>query len=216
MRAVKEAPARTGLMFLGTRGGEREVVGYRRVEDEIFVAPPVSARPRLVHFASLTPVLGVARAQRASARTLAARDAIITVDLNARPRIWRGAAARVDKCLELVHFADIVKCSADDLVVLGLGEEKRAIAGLLDRMRPEATLLVTRGAGAITARGPFGAIHRDVRVVRGAQETGAGDAFMAGVIAELFDSTEQDRLDTAFFRGVIARGAAFAKRWIQR
>src|SRR5262249_31675239 len=91
VRAVRLVAARTGLLFIGARDGGRELVGYRGAEADPPVAPPERARPRVVHFAALSPVPALARAQHEAARHAADRGAIVTLDVNARPRIWREA-----------------------------------------------------------------------------------------------------------------------------
>jgi sugar/nucleoside kinase (ribokinase family) len=204
--AVELTLARTGLVFLGAS----EVVSYRRFEDECVVGPPDASRPRLVHFAALSPEARNARSQVAIAVKFAPR-ALVTLDLNARPRLWRSVKRRD---LTLLGHADLVKCSSDDLDVAGFGRGDAAIDRLVALVPSSAVVLITRGDGPITARGPFGAFERAVRPLRVADASGAGDAFMAGVIGARL----ADRARSPSLAGVsrwIDRGVESATRWLR-
>lgn len=212
VRSVALVAARTPLLFVGAApDGGRELVGYRRPEEEAIIAPRPGSR--LVHLAAASPVPAHARALDAIARAARRRKAIVTLDLNARPRLWRHVKWTR---LAAVDTADVVKCSAEDLEVLGLGEGIRAVAALRARMRPEATLVVTRGAGVITAHGPFGVLEHAVRPLRRAEPTGAGDALMAGVIAAIVGKTARARGTEALFAEAITQGVAWARERLRR
>ena len=80
------------------------------------------------------------------------------VDLNARWHLWAGRDTRTLHAL--LREADVVRCSAADLVGLGLDNSQvRAV------LRPSATLVLTQGVGAARAIGPFGEIARSPPIV---------------------------------------------------
>jgi fructokinase len=103
------------------------------------------------------------------------------VDLNVRPRLWPSAARMRAAALALVKGAALVKASDHDLERLW-GSEQAGLATLA-RAAPGAVLVVTRAAGLASALGPWGKVELPARKVRAAESTGAGDAFMAGVVA---------------------------------
>lgn len=118
----------------------------------------------------------IERAQRASVR--------VSLDVNARPWQWPEPAVAREHLARWAERVDLAKASDEDLRALW-GDDAPAIeARLVERRGPRATV-VTRGArGAIgylggarfTACGPA---RREI------DATGAGDAFMAGLLARL-------------------------------
>ncbi|MDI3338929.1 MAG: carbohydrate kinase [Sphaerobacter sp.] len=110
----------------------------------------------------------------------AARRAGIPVcfDPNPRPQQWGRATAGRGHCLAVLRAADVVKVSRHDLAVLGIdeGDYRTLTAGA--RLR-----VLTDGAAGCTfwldgVRG-----HQPAFPVASVDETGAGDAFMAALIA---------------------------------
>ena len=108
------------------------------------------------------------------------------VDLNVRPRLWPSAARMRTAALSLVKGAALVKASDHDLERLW-GSERHGLAKLA-RAAPGAVVVVTRAAGLAEALGPWGKVLLPARKVRAPESTGAGDAFMAGVVAVLSDA----------------------------
>jgi sugar/nucleoside kinase (ribokinase family) len=78
-----------------------------------------------------------------------------------------------------------------------------------------ATLLITDGARPARALGPWGQVDSAPDARRRTVAIGAGDAFSAGVIAELCASGIAD-LDEAFWRRAVARGHAAAREVLVR
>ena len=166
----------------------------------------------------------------ALAREADDRDCTVVFDPNARPAAWTADAypAVVE---ELLGLADVVKATPDDLAAAGFdvvdatpSSDARpgpaAAPGLAEAVcerGPHTTFLTLGAAGAAAAsthRSPFGrgaASHygHDVDAV---DPTGAGDAFLAAVVAELAaDATDPYAvLDVATAAGALAtteRGA---------
>ncbi|NHN42506.1 carbohydrate kinase [Halorubellus sp. JP-L1] len=163
----------------------------------------------------------------------AAADADCTVvfDPNARPTAW--AAGEFERTVERVlQIADVVKATPADLAAAGFdvdaftpGEDARpaspdaapALAREVCERGPHTTFLTLGSDGAAAAsthRSPFGrggATHcgYDVETV---DPTGAGDAFLAAVVAELAGGATDPYavLDVATAAGALAtttRGA---------
>lgn len=174
--------ARTGLLF----GDGARFVGYRP-EDE---PPPrldgaLGARALLL--TGVLPGAEHARAFAAAAARAREEGALVAVDLNARPRMWRGRDPR--EALAVLAHADVVKASVDDAAVLGLGDP---LAALRAGMREDAALLLTAGPAGARAVGPFGELPGPIPPAHAGSALGAGDAFTAGALAELLDRRPGD------------------------
>jgi fructokinase len=114
--------------------------------------------------------------------------ALLAVDVNARPHLAASRRALRDAVAENVAEAALVKASPSDLAALvsRSGDEAAALAWLAARA-PHATVVVTRGAGHATCLGAHGSVDRPALAPRARvpDATGAGDAFLAGVLAVL-------------------------------
>jgi sugar/nucleoside kinase (ribokinase family) len=190
--------------------GRDSVMSLRRIQEEIVALAdlePARWNARHLHVAALLPGRRAARAYRRFAE-LAERDGCtLSVDVDARPRFWRAGGEPPGAIL---RAAGLVKCSALDLVALGLGRGAQAIGALRRRMSPSATLVVTDGLRPARALGPWGEIARAPRPIRAARAMGAGDAFSAGVIAELLASRGGAR-DERLWRRALDRGHRAAR-----
>jgi sugar/nucleoside kinase (ribokinase family) len=85
---------------------------------------------------------------------------------------------------KLVRRASIVKGSFADLVAL---TGRRDILWLADNA-PKAAWIVTQGAKGASAIGKHGFVARPARKAKCVDATGAGDAFIAGVLAALLEA----------------------------
>jgi fructokinase len=188
VRFVVSLPNRTGLTFV-TRdaAGEPEFLFYRHDSADLSVRAehvvPAMGRARWALVGSST--LMTRDLARATARFLDVADrggASLFVDLNVRAHLWPSRTAMQRAIGSLVGRAAVVKASDADL---------RAVAGgssglrWLERHAPQATWLVTRGAGVASAIGEHGSVDVPARQARCVDATGAGDAFIAGALATL-------------------------------
>lgn len=110
---------------------------------------------------------------------------VVVVDLNVRPGLasldeLRAAAQK------LVAGADVVKASERDLATLA---GKRGVSWL-EAHAKGATWLLTRAEAGAAAVGSFGQVSAPTRRVRAVDASGAGDAFVAGVVASLLRGGE--------------------------
>jgi fructokinase len=122
--------------------------------------------------------------------TLAGRAAampsrpLVTLDPNIRPTVepdmarWR---ARVDA---FAARADLVKVSAEDLDALH-PDLSEAEAAARWRALGAALVVVTRGGDGAAAHGPFGTVEIPAPPTAVVDTVGAGDSFIAGVLAAL-------------------------------
>jgi fructokinase len=210
------ARAHTALAFVSLRGdGEREFLFYRSPSADMLMAPEdvdeaVIRSARAFHFGSISLIAEPARAATLHAVSLARRhDALVTYDPNLRVALWPDAdAARKGMRLGLAE-AEIVKIGDEELVFLTGDHDLFAAARSL--WSPRLRLMaITRGsAGCVW-------LTRDAQGevpgfgVAAVDTTGAGDAFMAGLIAGLLAERgiprEPSRLD-ALCRFANAAGA---------
>jgi fructokinase len=108
----------------------------------------------------------------------------VVVDLNVHEHLWPSKAQMRDAVAQLVRRASIVKGSFADLVAI---TGRRDILWLADHA-PRAAWIVTQGAKGASALGDHGFVARAARKARCVDATGAGDAFVAGVLAVLLEA----------------------------
>jgi fructokinase len=180
-------PNRTGLTFV-TRdpNGEPSFLFYRQDTADMAVRPeqitPEMGRAKWVLVGTSTMILPSLAA--ATERFLAAAEAAgarIVVDLNVREHLWSSKTQMRDAVSKLVGRASIVKGSFADLVAI---TGRRDILWLADHA-PKAAWIVTQGAKGASALGDHGFVARPSARVKCLDATGAGDAFIAGVLAVL-------------------------------
>jgi len=238
-RFVEEDPGRrtTAAVAGGAEDADAEDhdFGFYRAADERLGREDAAARDptTVIDDVEVVVVGGIALATdpaRSAVLDLvaAAADADCTVvyDPNARPAAWPDGEfpAVVDRVLE---GADVVKATPGDLAAAGFDvdasrdddgrvapAEAPALARAVCERGPHTAFLTLGGAGAAaasTADSPFGrggATHRgyDVDAV---DPTGAGDAFLAGVVAELAAGATDPYavLDVATAAGALATTA---------
>lgn len=168
--ALDRVLPRTPILLAERHEGGARYVGYRSSDEP---PPRVEAREaRAVLITGLMPSAEHARALAEAARVARSRGAVVFVDVNARPRVWRGRDPEIARAV--VREADVVKASEEDLRVLAIETDLTAREG--------STLVVTAGAGPARATGSFGEIARAPEVVAPGDTLGAGDAFMAGLL----------------------------------
>ena len=170
------------------------------------VVPEQVARARIVHLSGITPALS----ESARAATFRALELGTTtcVDLNYRSALWAVDEAR-PVLRDMVRHADVVLATQEEAALLtGL---PRADAESLGRLGPRL---------AVVKRGAEGAVAWDdgcKRVVpphrtQVLDPTGAGDAFAAGLLADLARGrTAEEALETA--AAVAAVGVACQGDW---
>ena len=180
---------RTGITFV-TRdaAGEPTFVPYRQgTADLAFDVSHVTAAMAKVRYAvvcssSMLPSLRPATLKFLDA--LQKAKGALVVDLNLRTHLWDDADAMKAATAELASRAVVVKGSEKDL---GAIAGKRGMTWLEDNAKG-ATWVLTRGENGAACVGPHGQVTFPTKRVRCIDATGAGDAFMAGLIAVLVRS----------------------------
>ncbi|MBZ6078762.1 PfkB family carbohydrate kinase [Microvirga puerhi] len=211
--------ASTALAFVSLQAsGEREFLFYRSPSADMLMAAEnvdggAIEKARAFHFGSMSLISDPSRTATLHAVDIARRAGkIVTYDPNLRLHIWPDAdAAREGMLLGLKH-AQIVKISEEEVTFL-TGQED-PIAGARALWTDDVTFMaVTCGSAGCywltqNAQGKVPGFAVDA-----IDATGAGDAFMAGIIAGLLKEpvipTEPARLD-AICRFANAVGALTA------
>ncbi len=173
---VALARPRAGLVFVEGTGAARDIVSYR--EEERPVAVPAGWSSQVLLLSGLSPSVPHGAALCKAARAARRIGSIVVIDVNARWHLWAGHDARAIRTA--LREADVVRCSAEDLLALDLDE-----ATVRAWMRPTAVLVASNAAGDAWATGPFGKVTQAPRSRTALGPTGAGDAFSAAICAEL-------------------------------
>ena len=181
------AAARTSLAFVSLdAAGERSFVFFRQPGADMLLAAAQLdrarlSRARIFHFGSFSlSAEPAASATREALRLARAGGALISYDPNLRLYLWLDAEAARRAILPLIDQADILKLSAEELPILTADGDARSL--WRNSLR---ALIVTdggRGARLITPSGDWRAPGFRVRTV---DTTGAGDAFVAALLARL-------------------------------
>lgn len=171
----------TGLTFVVNAGAEPTYSPYRAADlglaaDDI---TPAMAKARFVLVSTTSMLM-----REATMKFLDAADkakAVVAVDLNARAHLWPDADAMRAATSELCKRAALVKASERDLGALA---GKRGMSWLEENAK-QATWVLTRGENGAAAVGAHGQATAPTKRVRATDRAGAGDAFVAGVLAVL-------------------------------
>jgi 2-dehydro-3-deoxygluconokinase len=209
--AVVDPDAPTSLMVAERLTGDvSRVVYYRRA------GPGSRLRPEdldedairsagVLHLTGITPALGAsARATvLEAARVARSAGTLVSFDVNHRSALWGAAEAR-PVLLELVAAADVVFAGLEEAEVLGCAGPPEEAVRALAALGP-AQAVVTLGAdGALAC--VDGQVQAAAAVpVHAVDAIGAGDAFVAGYLAEtLAGLATAERLATAVRCGAFA------------
>jgi fructokinase len=185
------AAARTALAFVSLRAdGEREFLFYRHPSADMLFTPAdvdrvaIDAAP-VLHFDSISLASENPRAASlfAADRALAAGH-LVSYDVNLRLPLWPDAAAAAAGIRAGLAKAQVVKLSDDELDFLTGRRDLEAVRELLwhESLR---LVMVTRGAAGCTWLTPTARGNVASFPVTAVDTTGAGDGFMAGLLAGL-------------------------------
>lgn len=204
----------TGLMVKHRRFGDAVQVDYHRRGSAGSRLRPADLPPggieaaSILHVTGITPALSRSAAQAVSAAVDRARAANVTVsfDVNYRSKLWAPQRAR-PVLRRLAEGADVLFAGVSEALLL-LGAHEGASAARLARelatLGPRQVVVkdAERGCAACIDGEEFEVPALPVRVV---DPVGAGDAFVAGYLAELLEKRPaRERLSTATACGAVA------------
>lgn len=182
--------ARTALAFVSlAAGGERSFVFYRHPSADMLMEPKdvvmgVIEAARIFHYGSITLIGEPSRsATVAAARFARDRGLTVSYDPNLRLALWPDADAAREGMLAGLEYAHVVKISDEELEFMTGGSD---VAPL---WRGDMQLIVvTHGENGATAYTRDGqSVHQPSYRVEPVDTTGAGDGFVAGVLAGILE-----------------------------
>jgi fructokinase len=190
--------ARTALAFVSLRtDGEREFMFYRHPSADMLYTPAevdsaYIRRAKIFHFGSISLISEPSRSATLAA-IQAARAARLTIsyDPNLRLNLWPGAEAARDGMLLGWPLAQVIKLSEEELEFLSGTDDMQT--GVHRLWHPDLRLLViTQGKAGCTYFTPRFNKHIPSFLVETVDTTGAGDAFVAGLLKGLLEHPQAD------------------------
>ncbi|MDO2430662.1 aminoimidazole riboside kinase [Enterobacter bugandensis] len=166
--------------------GERSFTFMVRPSADLFLEPadlPTFSAGEWLHVCSIA-----LSAEPSRSATFQAMDAIrkaggyVSFDPNIRPDLWPDENA-LRRCLEqALQSADVVKLSVEELAFLtGDADVREGLNTLMQRC-PARLVLVTQGKEGVIAWHQGAVKHYPATLVQSVDTTGAGDAFVAGLL----------------------------------
>lgn len=210
--AVVDDEAATALMLKERpRPGASRVTYYRRNQAGSHLRPEdlplgIIERGRILHITGITAALG----ERPLATLHMAIDyakkagRVVSFDVNHRASLWADSGEAASTYRDLAQRADIVFAGEDEAaLVTGETDLRRQVDGLLalgvDRVA------IKRGAMGAAAASRSGIVLREAHRIAVADTVGAGDAFVAGWLADMVRGADiQQCLETASACGALA------------
>jgi len=198
VRGLVEAPtARTALAFVGSDGhGGRQFVFYHRgMADTLLRSEEVDreliANARIFHFGSVTLATEPSRTATAAAAQMAREcGRLVSFDPNVRLEVWDSPRHALDSMIDMLSVVDVVKVSSDELAFLtGTSDPAEACRTLRDHGPTVA--VVTLGGGGCFYQTASASGHVPGISVESVDSLGAGDAFVAGLLAGLVTCTDR-------------------------
>ena len=182
----------TGIQLLNHLGGGEVIRRYRRAGSAASRLTAAEVLPHLdgsdlVHVTGITPALSdtCRRAVLDVMRSAVQRGIPVSMDVNYRDALWTPAEARA-VCDEMRRLATLFKVGHDEAETiwgLGLSAEDYARHFFGDNTR--LTLITTGDSGAVAYDGERITAHPGF-TVEVIDPVGAGDAFVAGFLAGIF------------------------------
>ncbi|CAO2825328.1 unnamed protein product [Amaranthus hypochondriacus] len=201
--------ARTALAFVTLRkDGEREFMFYRNPSADMLLQESeldfdLIRKAKIFHYGSISLITEPCKSAHIAAAN-AAKDAgvLLSYDPNLRLPLWPSAESAREGILSIWDTADIIKISEEEITFLTQGEDPYDDNVVRNLYHPNLKLLlVTEGAdGCRYYTKDFSGRIEGLKV-DAVDTTGAGDAFVAGILSQLASHTnliqEEDRLRDA-------------------
>jgi 2-dehydro-3-deoxygluconokinase len=209
--AIRDPAVSTSVMVKERRTADLTRVTYYRSDGPGARLQPTDLNPDAIAGAGVLHLTGITPALSSSARETVHKAAEIargarvpvSLDLNYRAALWTPAEA-ARELTELVRVSDIVFAGEDEAELLGLVGDPAEVASRLAELGPRHAVvkLGVRGAVACVDGAQLAVPAVPVQAV---DPVGAGDAFVAGYLAEFLAGEP-----AAQMMAVAARCGAFA------
>ncbi|KAK1410368.1 hypothetical protein QVD17_36904 [Tagetes erecta] len=185
--------ARTALAFVTLKqDGEREFMFYRNPSADMLLQESeldldLIRKAKIFHYGSISLITEPCKSAHIAA-TKAAKDAgvLLSYDPNLRLPLWPSAESAREGILSIWDTADIIKISEEEIVFLTNGEDPYDDNVVRKLYHPNLKLLlVTEGPnGCRYYTKEFSGRVKGLKVDP-VDATGAGDAFVAGILSKL-------------------------------
>ncbi|XP_042502540.1 probable fructokinase-6, chloroplastic [Macadamia integrifolia] len=201
--------ARTALAFVTLRSdGEREFMFYRNPSADMLLKESeldfdIIRKAKIFHYGSISLITEPCKSTHIAA-VKAAKDAgvLLSYDPNLRLPLWQSEESAREGILSIWELADIIKVSEEEISFLTKGEDPYDDAVVRKLFHSNLKLLVvTEGPEGCRyySKDFSGRVHGVP--VDAVDNTGAGDAFVAGILTQLATDLsllqEEDRLREA-------------------
>ncbi|ARK29474.1 aminoimidazole riboside kinase [Halalkalibacter krulwichiae] len=188
---------RTGVVFVTLdQSGERNFSFYIDPSADRFLTkdelnPAMFTENRILHFGSISMISEPSKSATKAAVQLAKENGlIVSYDPNLRLSLWPSVEQAKETITSMVTEADVVKISEEELEFLtGETELDKGINKLASYHIP--VLLVTHGGEGSYLHVNNQTIHVPAMKVETVDTTGAGDAFVSGILYNLNECDEK-------------------------
>lgn len=209
---VRDESAPTGLMIKERRTETHQKVWYYRsgaAGSKLCAADlpqPLISNAKLLHLSGITPALSAeaAGAVDAAIQLAHAAGVLVSFDLNYRAALWSEEEAG-EAYRAILPKVDVVFAGNEEAAIaVGPSEDPIVLARRIAALGPRQVIIKLGGAGcaALIDGNEF---RLDAVKVPVLDTVGAGDAFVAGYIAELLNGLDpHHRLETAVRTGAFA------------
>ncbi|XP_020586062.1 probable fructokinase-6, chloroplastic isoform X2 [Phalaenopsis equestris] len=185
--------ARTALAFVTLRSdGEREFMFYRNPSADMLLEEgeidfDIIRKAKIFHYGSISLITEPCKsAHVAAAKTAKDAGVLLSYDPNLRLPLWPSAESAREGILSIWDTADIIKVSEEEISFLTRGENPYDDGVVRKLFHPNLKLmLVTEGPNGCRyySKDFNGRVHG--LKVETIDTTGAGDAFVAGLLSQL-------------------------------
>lgn len=191
MLLTKEA--KTGAVFITlAEGGERSFDFYIDPSADRFLHEEnldvsLFAESKILHYGSISMISGPSKSATVKAVELARENGmIVSYDPNLRLSLWENEETAKETILSMFGKADLIKISEEELEFLtGESDIEKGVEKLAAYNIP--LLFITMGSEGSYAFTKNGAVKIDAMRVNAVDTTGAGDAFVSGILYQLHE-----------------------------
>jgi fructokinase len=192
-KVLRTKVANTGLAFVSLReDGERDFLFYRKPSSDLFLSESEIdeswfSAGDILHFCSVDLVESPMKGAHIKAiKAVKARGGIISFDPNVRLPLWDSKEECRNTILEFIPLANIVKISDDELeFITRIADVSGAVAYLFKG--DVKAVILTKGSKGSELYVKNKVYESTGYAVKVQDTTGAGDAFMGGLLYQLLE-----------------------------